>query len=345
MGYNLEQKIGQMIMTGFRGESPDENSTITKHIKQYNLGGVWLTDNESPMQETIGNISSPQQLKNLTNSLQQYADTPLFIAIDAEGGQVVRLKEKYGFPKTYSARTLGQKDDPDFTFQQALKIAHLLKDIGINFNFSPVLDLDIHPESPALGQKERCFSSDPEKVQIHAEQIIKAHHQHDILTCLKHFPGHGSTMDDSHHGFVDATESWDDKELKPYQHFIDNNMANAILTAHIFIKDFDDSHPATLSHSIISELLRDKMGYKGVVISDDLNMGAIRLNYSYKEAVELAIKAGVDIILNSNVMQYNTNIAEITFQTIKYLVQSGNISKTRIDKSFSRIMKLKRNLS
>ncbi|MCF7740946.1 MAG: glycoside hydrolase family 3, partial [Candidatus Marinimicrobia bacterium] len=164
-------------------------------------------------------------------------------------------------------------------------------------------------------------------------------------SCLKHFPGHGSTMDDSHHDFVDATESWNEKEIKPYQYFIDNNMVDAILTAHILIQDFDESHPATLSRSIITDLLRRRMGYDGVVISDDLNMGAIRLNYNYEDAVELAINAGVDIILNSNVMQYNANIAKITFQTIKNLVEKGRISKARIDESFSRIMKLKRNLS
>ena len=342
--YSLDYKIGQMVMTGFRGTDVDCSSPISRAIKELNLSGVWLTDNESPMQDTIGNIKSPDQLKKLISDIKKYSDVPLFVAIDAEGGKIIRLKEKYGFPKTYSAKYLGQKDNPDFTYNEALKIAKTLKRAGINFNFSPVLDLDLEPNSPALGQKERCFSRDPDKVIRHARQIIKANHSLGILCCLKHFPGHGSTSDDSHDDYVDVSDSWTEKELRPYRYFIDRNMTDAILTAHIMIKQFDDKYPATLSKNIITGILRNKLNYQGVVISDDLNMGAIRLNYSYEDAVELAINAGVDIILNSNVMTYNEDIAQITIETIKKLVKDKYISKSRIDQSFSRIIKLKRGL-
>ena len=344
MQYSLDYKIGQMVMTGFRGAEVDSNSPIIKNIRKRHLGGVWLTDNESPMEDTIGNVESPEQLKNLVSDLKKFSDVPLFVAVDAEGGKIIRLKEKYGFPKTYSAKYLGQKDDPDFTYNAALKIAKTLNEAGINFNFSPVLDLDLEPDSPALGQKERCFSKDPDKVIRHAGQIIEANHSLGILCCQKHFPGHGSTSDDSHDDYVDVSDSWTEKELKPYQYFIENDMADAILTAHILIKQFDYKYPSTLSKKIITGLLRNKLNYQGIVISDDLNMGAIRLNYDYADAIELAINAGVDIILNSNVMKYNENIAQITIETIKKLVKDNRLRRSRIDQSFSRINKLKRGL-
>lgn len=344
MLYTLEEKIGQMIMTGFRGAALDSTDSIANQIKNYNLGGVWLTDKDSPMKTTIGNVKSPEQLKKLTGDLQNFSTTPLFIAIDAEGGKIIRLKEKYGFPKTYTAKNLGMKDDPDFTYREAKKIARTLKDSGINFNFAPVLDLDMHPDSPALGQKERCISDDPDVVIKHAEQIIQANHDLGIFSCVKHFPGHGSTAEDSHEGFVDVSGSWSQKELKPYKYFIDKHMNDAILTAHIFIKDYDEKNPATLSSNIITDLLRNKINFNGVVISDDLDMGAIRLNYTHEQAVELAIKAGVDIILNSNVVNYDEDIAIKTFNIIKKLVQEKRISEKRIDRSFSRIMTLKRKL-
>lgn len=341
MEYTLDQKIGQMVMIGFRGIEVHKDSPIIKAIRDGHLGGVWLTDNDSPMGRTIGNIESPRQLKQLISDLQSAAQIPLIVSIDAEGGQVVRLKEKYGFPITFPAFYLGQKNDFQLTYSQSRLIAEILSEAGINFNFSPVLDLNRNPDNPALSMKERCYSADPQIVWQHALKVIEAHHEKGIKCCLKHFPGHGSARHDSHVGFVDVTETWSPDEISVYQKFIERGLADAILTAHVFHKQFDDRYPATLSRNIITGLLREKMGFSGIVISDDMNMGAIKNNYSYEEAVELAIGAGVDIILQSNVDHYQPDVAQNTMAIIKKLVHESRISEERIEQSFQRIKEVK----
>lgn len=341
MAYSLDQKIGQMVIVGFRGTVVNKDSPVIRAIRDGHLGGVWLTDNDSPMGKTIGNIESPRQLKQLISDLQSAAEIPLIVSIDAEGGQVVRLKEKYGFPKTFPASYLGQKNDLQLTYQQSRLIAEILYEAGINFNFSPVLDLNRNPDNPALGLKERCYSDDPQIVWQHALKVVEAHHEKNIKTCLKHFPGHGSARHDSHVGFVDVTETWSPDELSVYQNFINAGLADAILTAHVFHKEFDDRYPATLSRNIITALLREKIGFNGIVISDDMNMGAIQNNYSYEEAVELAILAGVDMILQSNVDHYQPDVAQVTMTIIKKLVHEGRISEERIEQSFLRIKRVK----
>jgi len=341
MDYSLDQKIGQMVMVGFRGTEVHKDSPIIEAIRNGHLGGVWLTDKDSPMGETIGNIKSAQQLKKLIVDLRSAAQVPLIVSIDAEGGQVVRLKEKYGFPKTFSAFYLGQKNDLQLTYSQSRQIAEILSELGINFNFSPVLDLNRNPDNPALSLKERCYSDDPEIVWQHALKVIEAHHEKGIKCCLKHFPGHGSARHDSHVGFVDVTDTWSTDEISVYQKFIERGLADAVLTAHVFHKQFDDRYPATLSRNIITGLLREKMGFRGLVISDDMNMGAIQNNYSYEESVELAIGADVDIILQSNVSQYQPDTAQLTISIIKKLIHEGRISEERIEQSFQRIKKVK----
>ncbi len=343
--FSLAEKIGQMVMVGFRGTKVSRSSPIVKAITEWHLGGVWLTDNENELGIIRGNIRSPEQVKQLVGDLQGYAKLPLLVSIDAEGGQIIRLKEKFGFPPTFSAQYLGSRDDLLLTRKQAQQIASLLRDLGINFNFVPVLDLNIHPDSPALGKKERCYSADPQVVIRHATEVVVQHHQYGIFCAAKHFPGHGSARHDSHHGFVDVTDTWSEAELLPYQRLIADGLLDAIITAHIFHSRLDDTYPATLSRKIISGLLRGQMRFDGVVISDDLNMGAIQYNYDYAEAVALAIEAGVDILLQSNVDHYDADIARRTLAIIKHLVESGRISVGRIDESFVRIMKLKKRLT
>jgi beta-N-acetylhexosaminidase len=342
--FSLDFKIGQMVMVGFRGTELRPDSPVVRSIRDLNLGGVWLTDNESPMGRTLGNIKSHDQLKALNTKLQQFAEIPLFIAIDGEGGKVILLKEKYGFPPTLSARTLGELNNPELTYSESLKIARLLKELKINFNFAPVVDLNLNPTHASLGVKERCFSDDYKNVIRHAQEVIRANHDSGIFCCIKHFPGHGSAKDDSHDGFVDVSETWQENELRVFSELIKKQKVEAILTAHILLKRFDSDFPATLSEKIINGVLRSELGFTGLVISDDMNMGAIKQNYTYEDAIERAIKAGIDIILQSNVIHYDEHIAERTIEIIKKLISNGRISKERIDISFKRILHLKENL-
>lgn len=342
--YTLDQKIGQMIITGFRGTEANHNSDVIKWIREFHLGNLWLVDNDSPMAETIGNIESSEQLKKLTHDLQSYGNNSLLLAIDAEGGEVIRLKEKYGFPLIPYSRYFGEKDDLQLTRTNAELIASLLKDTGININFAPVVDLNINPDCPVIGMRGRSFSDDPEKVFIHAREFIIAHHEKNIATCLKHFPGHGSSEFDTHEGFVDVSNSWSEVELIPFKMLIDEGLVDSIMTAHIYNSHLDKKYPATLSKKVITGLLREKMGFNGVIFTDDLIMKAITDHYTYEEAIELSINAGVDIIIQGNTASYNPDIMKLTVQIIKDLIESGRLTLERIDESFLRLMRLKRKI-
>ena len=334
-----------MIFVGFRGDSVSDSSPIIQDIEKGRVGGIWLVDNDTPMGATYGNIVSPTQVRRLTQDLQAKARTPLFIGIDAEGGEVIRLKEKYGFPPTLSAEDLGRQDDLVLTRREARARARLLRSLGINMNFAPVVDLNKNPANRALGKKRRCFSADQDIVARHAAVFIEEHHAEGVFCVPKHFPGHGSAAEDTHLGFTDISRTWGEEELLPFRELIARGLADAVMIAHVSLGALESAHPATLSREIVAGLLRTRLGYEGVVISDDLNMGAISQKYSLEDAVRLSIDAGVDILLDGNVMKHELRVAEKISAPLLSLVRSGRISEDRITESFQRIMQLKARLA
>lgn len=289
-----------------------------------------------------GNIVSPAQLQILTHSLQSASPAPLLIAVDQEGGKVTRLKTRAGFPATTSFSQLGHWNDLAITRQRSDEIAKTLHRYGINFNFSPVVDLNRNQNNPVIGSLGRSFSADPAIVTAHSGQIVAAHRFYGIATCLKHFPGHGSSRTDSHLGFVDITETWEESELLPFANLVKAGLADAIMTGHVYNARLDSKLPATLSQSVITRLLREELKYNGVVISDDLLMDAIRQHYSFAESVERAITAGVDILL---ICSSGDELVGDTVSLISDLVQKGRISEQRIDQAYRRITRLKSKLS
>ncbi len=341
---SIDFKIGQMVMVGFRGDDVNSTSIIGKDIRNRNVGGVVLFDHDYIL-KTERNIKSPSQLHRLTGKLQALTPCPLLIAVDQEGGRVCRLNETNGFKRVFSAKYLGGVNDLSLTYKQASKIAKQLSQMGINLNFAPVVDLDLNPNNEVIGGRERSFSADPNIVTAHAVKFIEAHHQQGVLCSLKHFPGHGSSFADSHLGFVDISETWRPVELKPYEDIIKMRLADAVMTAHVFNANLDANNCATLSKPIITGLLRERIGFDGVVISDCMNMQAIRGNYSFEEAIRRAIGAGVDIILISNNMVYDEDAAGRAVATIKKLLKNGQITQKRIDESYERIRKLKDKLA
>lgn len=340
----LDVKIGQMLNIGFRGMEVADTSHIVRDIQQYHLGGVMLFDYDVPSDTAVRNIRSPQQVKQLVHDLKQLANIPLAVAIDQEGGKVVRLKPKYGFPPTVSAQYLGKLDNPDSTRYYARRTARLLSEMGINVNLAPVVDLNTTPDNPVIGSLERSFSADPQTVTKHARIYIRSLHNYDILTVLKHFPGHGSSKKDSHLGVVDVTDTWSKRELIPYRNLIEDGLANAIMTAHIFNARLDSTYPATLSKPTITGLLRDRLGFEGVIISDDLMMGAIRKEYGLKTTIKQALHAGVDILAFANNSIYDPEIVPKAHNIIRELIEQGELSRDRIDRSYDRIMKWKEEL-
>lgn len=342
-GPELDPKIAQLLMVGFRGTSLAAGNHIIEDIQERNLGGVVIFDYDVES-KGVRNVVSPEQVKKLAHDLQALRPEKLLIAIDQEGGKVNRLKSKYGFENfRASAQHLGTLDNLDSTRYWADLTASTLNELGFNLNFAPVVDVNVNPKSPAIGAKERSFSADPNMVSKHAKASIEAHKANGILTCLKHFPGHGNASSDSHAGFTDITETWSEQELEPYKNLIASNTAQMIMTAHIFNSQLDDKVPATLSSPIITGLLREKLGWKGVVISDDMHMGAITENYGLEDAIEKALNAGVDILVfaNNNGRFYSENAVSEAITIIKKLIAENRISEARIDESLARIAELK----
>lgn len=342
---NLATKIGQMLIIGFRGFEVNQNDIIAQDIRDRHIGGVVLFDYDTIQRSAKRNIASPAQVQKLIAQLQSFAQIPLLTTVDYEGGQVNRLKEKFGFPATVSHQYLGQRDDLTLTAKHATTMAKTLANAGFNLNFAPVVDLDIEPNNPIIGKLARSFSADPARVTRHALEFINAHRQYGIQCTLKHFPGHGSAKQDSHLGLTDVTQSWSARELEPYQQLIQAGQVEAIMTAHVFNAKLDATYPATLSKPTISGLLREKLGYRGVIISDDIQMRAIASHYGLEVAVQKTIEAGVDMIIaGNNVGLFEPDIAMRIVTIIQRLVSNGVISESRIDESYHRIQNLKRTL-
>lgn len=351
----LRDKIGQMIMLGFDGTQVNASSEIVKTINQYNLGGVILFDYDSVKESYGKNIRSLKQISALTKQLQLYTKQaerryhrpllPLLIAIDYEGGEVDRFRTAEGFEPTLPAALL-PKLVPLKVNHEIDKITQNLKATGFNLNFAPVLDVNVNPDNPVIGVQNRSFSSDPRLVTNYARQFTHALLTHDILCAYKHFPGHGSATKDSHMDFVDVSQTWKSYELFPYQKlFSEKEACPIVMTAHIVNRQLDPSGlPATLSHTMLTNLLRKYLHFKGVVISDDLQMDAIQKHYPLDKSIPLAINAGVDILLFANQTKSVLVDPAAIINLIESKVKSGEIPVKRIDEAYARIVALKSHL-
>ncbi len=338
----LKDKIAQMLLIGFRGTEINEESHICKVLKDINIGGVVLFDYDVPSQSFPRNITSPEQTKKLISDLQAYSKVPLFVAVDAEGGRINRLKEKYGFIKIPSAKEVGSQDleKADLIYT---KLAGQLAGLGFNLNLAPVVDVDVNPDNPIIGALDRSFSKAHRTVTDYALVFITAHEQAGIITALKHFPGHGSASTDSHLGMVDVTESYKAYEFDPYRELIKRGKAEMIMTAHIMNTRIDPDYPATLSENFLQKILREELNYDGVIISDDMQMGAIRENYGFEEALIQAINAGCSILaISNNGETYDENIAYKALEIIFTAVKSGKIGEGKINDSYAKIINLKK---
>ena len=335
---------GQMFMVGFNGLAVDGDHPVVEAIVNHRLGGVILFDRN--IDGTRQNIQSFSQLRELTSTLQGHAEIPLFVAVDQEGGQVCRLKEKDGFPSTVSAALLGQQPDTDMTRQCADTMARSLAELGVNFNLAPVVDLALNEANAIISRYERSFGRDPQLVVQHAMEFVSAHHRMGVACCLKHFPGHGSSTGDSHLGFVDISESWQERELEPYREMFGAGFSDAVMTAHVVHRQLDrQGLPATLSEPVISRLLRDELGFSGIIVSDDLQMKAITDHWGYKTAVQKAVLAGVDLLIIGNNLVRQPDAVATGVQAVEELLDEGKIDEQRIRQSVERITNLKRKIA
>jgi beta-N-acetylhexosaminidase len=352
---SLKEKIGQMLIMGFDGQTIDEKSSIAKAIDNYNLGGVILFDYNSKLSQFGKNIDNPRQVKLLNQQLQSVTkianerhgreDLPLFISVDYEGGKVTRLKEEYGFPPTKSAKEIGKMPINEAE-KQATLMAKTLKEHGFNLNFAPVLDVEVNPDNPIIAQRERSFSNDPATVATYAQLFSQQFLSEGVECAYKHFPGHGSSTGDSHLGFVDVTDTWQEQELLPYQELLSRpNHCGIIMSAHIVNRHLDVTGlPATLSQTILTGILRHELQFDGVIITDDLQMKAITDRYGLENAVTMAINAGADLLIFGNQLGDKEQNAQDIIQLIEKKVEQGEISQERIDDAYQHIRRLKNKL-
>lgn len=343
-GDELDLWVGQMLMVGFRGTELPERDPFLRQLEELHLGGVVLFDYDVPSRSPVRNILDSVQVRRLTERLHASSSTPLLIAIDQEGGKIARLKPARGFPPTLSQARLGNLDDEGTTRDNARTIGTTLRDLGINVNFAPVLDLAVNPENPVIAKLERSYGPGTERVVRHARWTIEEFHKAGILSAVKHFPGHGSSLQDSHLGLPDVSRAWQEDEIEPFRLLIGEGLPDLVMTAHLFNQRWDRKYPATLSHQVITGLLRGKLGFQGVIVSDDLQMAAITKQYGLEETVELAVKAGVDILLVGNNQEYDPSVVPRVTQTLKSLVTEGRIARERIEASYDRISRLKQKL-
>lgn len=351
----LKEKIGQMLLFGFKGTELHQDDSIVRALQAQQVGGVILYDYDFQTGTYDHNIKSPEQLQHLTQQLQNYtkqaAETrrnnlfPLLIGIDYEGGKVNRLKENYGFPKTFSAAEIGMLSVEEAE-QSAQQMADTLNAMGINLNFAPVVDVNVNPESPVIGKIGRSFSADPKKVIEYSAIFSKAYQEHGILCSYKHFPGHGSATGDTHLGFVDVTDTWKSLELDPYRSLLSQPYScPLVMTAHVVHFGLDSKgYPASISVAITQDLLRQQLSFNGVVITDDMQMKAITDHFGLSDAIISAINAGADILVFSNqLVQTPQDPAEIV-EMIYQDVMTGKIRQSRIEEAYQRIIRLKQKI-
>ncbi|WBW94730.1 beta-N-acetylhexosaminidase [Oceanirhabdus sp. W0125-5] len=322
----LEEKVGQMIIGGFNGTKMNEE--LRNKILDKKLGGVILFNR---------NITDREQLLTLNNELNKLNNKiGLFVSVDEEGGRVSRLpKDKIPIPSSYK---IGQLGNPDLCKDIGEVIGEELKMYGFNMDFAPVIDIWSNKQNKVIG--DRAFGNNAEIVSKCGVSMIKGFKEKNIISVVKHFPGHGDTIMDSHKGLPVLEYGLEDlkkRELIPFIEAI-NNEVDGIMVGHLMLPQVDNSgYPASLSKIFIKDLLRNKLGYNGLIITDDMEMGAIKNNFGIKEASTKAVKAGVDILL---VCHTEKSITAAT-QSIIEAVKNQSISLEQIEESVKRILKTK----
>ncbi len=323
----LEEKIGQMVIVGLDGYTIDDNTKAM--IENEQVGGFILFGE---------NVKNSSQLLELVNSLKNTNSKnrlPLFISVDEEGGRVSRMPNE--FKNIPANKIIGKVNDGNFSYEIGSIIGKEIKEFGFNMDFAPVLDINSNPKNLVIG--DRSFSADPEVVSKLGVQTMKGIQTSGVIPVVKHFPGHGDTSIDSHIGLPSVNNDLNrlnDFELVPFNDAIKNG-ADAVMVAHILLNKIDAQNPASLSKIIITDLLRNKLNFNGVVITDDMTMGAIVKNYTINDAAIKSVNAGSDIVLVCHGHDNEVGVIDV----LKKAVENGTILQERVDESVYRILKLK----
>ncbi len=324
---SLEEKIGQLMIVGFEGTNISEETR--RFIEEFKVGGFILFSR---------NIVDEKQTLELLNNLKEANsnnDIPLFLSIDEEGGKVSRLPKT--FVKLPEAMKVGNKNNKDISYKFGNILGESVKSLGFNIDFAPILDINSNPKNLVIGN--RAFGTTVAQVLDNGLEVMTGIRDTGVIPAVKHFPGHGDTDVDSHINLpkVNKTiEGLKSFELIPFIEAIKRDV-EIVMVAHILYPGIDEKYPSTMSPRIIQELLRDELGYNGVVVSDDMTMGAIVENYTLEDGVLSFIKSGGDIAL----ICHGKDNPEKAFEKIKETVEIGELKEEDIDKKVYRILKLK----
>lgn len=334
----LDKMIGQMLMLGFKGTEP--HHVGVRYTRQLlatgKIGGVIFMGE---------NMRSKAQIKRLVSYIKEAApmNSPPLLGIDQEGGKVQRLHRSHGFSTIPTALQVASNQTQEQAYKTYKRLAGELAEVGININFGPVVDLNLVPQNPIIGKKERSFGRDAQKVNRYARAFVLAHREHGILTSLKHFPGHGSSWTDSHKQFVDLSKSWRAEELEPYQMMMNEKLADTVMVGHLYHPRFSDTklRPASLSYKAVTGVLRQEIGFNGLIITDDLGMGAVKKNFSLKATLIHAVNAGNDILLLADGQNSTAKGVNRLHNILKQAVIDGEIKPKTLFSAYNRILKVK----
>lgn len=330
--------IGQMLMLGFSGDTADapDARALAAHVAARRVGGICFLGH---------NVRSRSGVLGLTALFNAAGGANgVLLAIDHEGGAVQRLGPKLGYPYLPSARAVAAQLDPESARALYRSAAMQVRAAGFNLNLAPVVDLGFEPRNPPVTKWGRAFGPDGGTVSRYASAFVAGCSDAGLLTTIKHFPGHGSTLTDSHDQAVDITRTWRDDELTPYRTLSRASAVDVVMTGHLIHASLTDGVPATLSHKAVSVVLRGAIGHRGVVMTDDLDMAAIRSGHGAREAVIKAVAAGHDLILMSNSLQPDPDLPVAAIGWIREGLADGRIAPDQIAHSGARIAAMKSRL-
>jgi beta-N-acetylhexosaminidase len=325
----LREKLGQLFMVGFDTTEIDEN--ITELIRDYKCGNIVLF---------ARNIASAEQLHGLNRKLQKMIKVetkiPAFISIDQEGGMVTRVFKDMAFYP--GAMATSATRNPNYAYEIGKMMGQELKALGVNFNLAPVLDVNNNPKNPVIGV--RSYSDEPEVVSEYGSQFAKGNQEMGVIATAKHFPGHGDTVADSHLALTSVPHEkarLEAVELYPFKKAIEAGIA-AIMTAHVLFPAYEpDGLPATLSYNVLTKLLREELGFNGLICTDSMTMKAVYSTFGIERSIPLTVKAGADLIC----LPHTIEVQRLAYETLEQKVLSGEISEARIDESVNRILAYK----
>lgn len=327
---NLKQLIGQHVLIGVSGHTL--TSDEKKFIVENNISGVVLFGR---------NVSEPKQVRDLCNEIQSLRHqtvekTPLYIAIDMEGGRVARLKAP--FTQWPPLKRLGDLDSPTVSFHFARSMGQELKAVGINLDFAPCIDVFSNPKNTVIG--DRAVSTDPEMVAKHASALIRGYMKSEVIPCAKHFPGHGDTIIDSHEDLpVEQADMQrlDSLELIPFKKAFKSRL-EMTMTAHIRFPKIDPEWPVTLSKIFLKDIIREELRYKGLIITDDLDMKALASHYDRAMIPVRALQAGADLVLYCN----EPDSPPRAIAGIEKALGDGDLKKSDLENTYRRILQMKK---